>query len=60
VDERAAVVVDGVAEKAVGGNFSERRIVVEVANDLAAEAPEVVDVRSNGSLGKDPMMPGAG
>jgi len=42
VNKRAAVLMDHVAEKSVCNHFSKRRIVVEVADDLAAQQPEVV------------------
>jgi len=44
VDERAAVLVDHIADKLLGGNFPQRWVFVHVANDLSAEQPHVIDV----------------
>ena len=41
---RPAIEFDPIANKLVGWHLSERRIFVHVADDLAAEKPEVVDV----------------
>ena len=48
----AAIVMDGLSEKAFGGEFAESTVVMQVADDLAAEAPEVVDVAADGFRGK--------
>ena len=47
VDGRAAQFVDGLPEEPLGGELAERPIVMEVADDLAAEAPEVVHVAAD-------------
>ena len=52
VDERAAVLVDGVAKKSVSSHLSEGRVVVEVADDFSTQTPEVVHVPANGLQGK--------
>ena len=52
VNERATVLVDRVAEKPVSIPLSERRIVVEVADDLSAKHPEIVHVPANSLRGK--------
>ena len=48
VDGGAAVFMDGAAEKTVGRHFSQRRVVVQVADDLPAQAPEIVHMLANG------------
>ena len=50
VDERAAVLVDHIADKLFGGNLPQARFFVHVANDLSAEQPHIVDVVLNGSF----------
>jgi hypothetical protein len=52
VNERATVLVDRAAEKALRIFLSERRVVVEVANDLSAQHPKIVHVVSNGLGGE--------
>ena len=47
VNERATVVVDRVAEKLLSSLLSERGVVVEVADDLSAQQPEIVYVTAN-------------
>jgi hypothetical protein len=47
VNERATVVVDRVAEKLLSSLFSERGVVVEVADDLSAQQPKIVHVTAN-------------
>jgi hypothetical protein len=44
--------MDGLAEESLGGELAERLVVVEVADDLAAKAPEIVHVAANGFRGK--------
>jgi hypothetical protein len=41
VDSRAAQFMDRLSEEPLGGELAERLVVMEVADDLAAEAPEV-------------------
>jgi hypothetical protein len=52
VDERAAVGMDHIAEKPVNGDFSRRRVLVQVADHLSAQDPEVVHMLTNGLRGK--------
>ena len=52
VDQRPALVVKDVEEHSLHRHFSEERVFVEVANDLAAQHPEVVDVFANGLSGE--------
>ena len=51
VDQRSAVVVDHFADELFGGELSQGRIFVQVADDLSAENPKVVDVSLDGFLG---------
>jgi len=44
VHERSAVRVHCFAREPLGGPLSQRRVVVEIADDLSAKRPEVVDV----------------
>ena len=48
MDQRAAVLVDDVADQLLGGDFSQRRIIVHVADDLSAEHPHIVDMVLDG------------
>ena len=50
VDERAAVLMDHVADKLFGGTLSQTRLFVYVADDLSAEKPYIVDVVLDGSF----------
>ena len=50
VDERAAVLVDHIADKLFGGNLPQARFFVHVANDLSAEQPHIVHVVLDGSF----------
>ena len=52
VKERATFLVDGMAQESVSGPLSERRVVVEMADDLSAQRPEIVHVPANGLRGK--------
>jgi hypothetical protein len=52
VDQRATVLVDGVAKKSVSSHLSEIRVIVEVADDFSTQRPEVVHVPANGLRGK--------
>ena len=52
VNERAAVLVDRVAEKPLRSNLSQRRVFVQVADDFSAQPPEVVHVPTKGLRGK--------
>jgi len=45
---RTSIFVDGVPKKPISRPLSERRIVVQVADDLAAQRPQVVHVLTNG------------
>jgi hypothetical protein len=40
--------MDRLSEEQLSGKLAERLVIVQVANDLAAEAPEVVHVVANG------------
>ena len=51
VDQRSAVGADDIADKMFRGDLAQRRVVIEVADDLSAENPQVVDVLLNGALG---------
>ena len=51
VDQRSAVLVDGIADELFGGDLSQGRVLVQVADDLSAENPEVIDVPLNGFPG---------
>ncbi len=48
VNGRTTEHVDGVPEKPLNRKLTKRLVVVEIADDLAAKAPEVVDVVANG------------
>ncbi|MGA9057643.1 MAG: hypothetical protein WB763_14150 [Terriglobia bacterium] len=50
VDQRAAVLVDYIADELFSGYLSQRRLFVHVANDLSAEQPHIVDVVLDGSF----------
>ena len=50
--EWSTVVVDHIAEKLFHGDFSQRRVFVQVADNLSAQYPEVVHVPANGLPGK--------
>ena len=50
VDQWAAILVDRLAEELFDWDLSQRRIFVEVADDLSAESPQVVDVLWDGSF----------
>ena len=52
MNERATVLVDRAAEKSVSSHLSERRVVVEVADDLSAKHPKVVHMPADGLGGK--------
>ena len=47
MDGRAAKFMDGLPEEPLSGELAERLVVVKVADDLAAEAPEVVHVAAD-------------
>jgi len=51
VDEWSAVVVNHIADELFRGDPSQGRVFVQVAYDLSAENPEVVDVSLDGSFG---------
>jgi hypothetical protein len=50
VDQRAAVLMDYVADKLSRGDLSQMRLFVHVADDLSAEKPHIVDVVLDGSF----------
>jgi hypothetical protein len=50
VDQRAAVLMDYVADKLFRGALSQPRLFVHVADDLSAEKPHIVDVVLDGSF----------
>src|SRR5260370_23466722 len=52
VNQRAAVSVDGIAQQTVGRDLSQRRVVVQVADDLSTQQPQVVHVLSDGLGGQ--------
>ena len=52
VDQRAAVGMNRIAKKSLRSDFSQRRGVVQVANDFSSEHPEVVHVLANGLRGE--------
>jgi len=56
VDQRAAFLVDHIAEKPFGSDLSQGRIFVQVADDLAAQHPKVCPRAFGWSSGKDSMM----
>ena len=51
MDQRSTVLVDDIADELFGGNLPQRGVFVEVANDLTAENPEVINVSLYGSFG---------
>ena len=51
VDQRSAVLVDHIADELFRGDLSQGRVFVQVADDLSAENPQVVDVSLDGSFG---------
>ena len=59
MDQRAAVLVEHVAKKPFGRDLSQRRVLVQVADDLSAEDPEGCQRADEWSLGKDLMKPDA-
>ena len=48
VDQGAAVLVDHIADQLFYGELSQRRIFVQVADDLSAEQPHIVDMVLDG------------
>src|SRR5712671_5556441 len=52
MDRRAAVGVDGIADKPVDRNLSQGWIVMQVADDFSTQHPEVIHVHPNGLRGK--------
>ena len=50
MDQRAAVFVDHIADELFRGKLPERRVFVDVADDLPAEQPHIVDVVLDGSF----------
>jgi len=52
VDQWAAVGMKHIAKKSLHGDLSQRRSVVQVADDFSTQHPEVVHVPANGLRGK--------
>jgi len=52
MDQWPAVFVNRVAEKSLSGPLSERRVVMEISDDLPAQQPQVVHVPANRLWGK--------
>ena len=52
VDQRAAVLVDHIAEKLWDSHLSQGRVVVQVTNNLSAQQPQVIDVSTDSLRGK--------
>jgi hypothetical protein len=50
VNQRAAILMDHIADKLFRGDLSQGRVFVEVSYDLAAEQPHIIDVVLDGSL----------
>ena len=48
IRQRAAILLDHIAQKTVGCNLSQRRVFVQIANDLSAQHPQVVHVLTDG------------
>jgi len=48
VIEQRAAVLDKVREEPLHGQFSERRGLVEIADDHSAQHPQIIDVLLNG------------
>src|SRR5882672_12131450 len=51
VDQGATIGMDNSAEETLGRDRSQSRVVVQVADDLAAQYPQVADVQANGLRG---------
>ena len=52
MDQRAAVCMDPLSEDKLDIDFSQRRSVVQIPNDLSAEQPQVIYVLPYGLAGK--------
>jgi hypothetical protein len=52
MNERAAALVDLIAEQPVRGSLSERRVVVQVPDDFSAQPPKIVDMSAQGNVAK--------
>jgi hypothetical protein len=52
IQQRPAVLVNDLAQQPVCRPPSQRGFVVEVADDLSAQDPEIVDMPADGLLGK--------
>ena len=50
VNERTSVLMDCVADKSFRGELSQRRFFVDVADDLSAKKPQIVDMSLDGLL----------
>jgi hypothetical protein len=60
VNERAAVLVDRLAQEALGRPSSWGGIVVEVADDLSSHRPEICPHAGESSSARGPFSPSAG
>ena len=52
MDERPALIVYEIEEYPLDRFLSQRRVFIEIANDLSAQNPQVIDVFANGLPGK--------
>ena len=52
VDQWAAFGMNRIAKKSLRSDLSQRRGVVQIADDFSTQHPEVVDVPANGLRGK--------
>jgi hypothetical protein len=52
MDERPTLIVYEIEEYPLDRFLSQRRVFIEVANDLSAQNPQVIDVFANGLPGK--------
>ena len=50
VDQRAAVLVDHIADELFRGYLSQRRVLVHITDDLSTEQPDIVDMVLDGSF----------
>ena len=48
VDQRSAVLMDHLLDKLLGGELSQTRLFVHVADNLSAEQPHIIDVVLDG------------
>lgn len=52
MDERAAILVDRIAQQPVRGSLSERRVVVQVPDDFSIQQPKIVPMAAQGNVAK--------